>query len=153
MIEVTVAYAAGQGRTFTRDYYFKTHIPLFRKRMDVAMKSIRASHGIGGSTPASPAAFVAMVHATFDPSSKRTDALKSLTRVRLATPMLLFAGQRERHLDLIYMRSIPLGLGGQTKSRSNLRRQPKRRVSRCLREHHRQRKLRAGSFPANRGGG
>jgi hypothetical protein len=31
MIEVTVAYPAGQGRTFNTDYYLKTHIPLFQK--------------------------------------------------------------------------------------------------------------------------
>src|SRR6266853_216973 len=62
MIEVTVAYPAGQGRTFNMDYYLKTHIPLFQKRMGAAMKTIRVSRGIGGSTPA----FVAMVHATFD---------------------------------------------------------------------------------------
>src|SRR5260370_8709457 len=66
MIEVTVAYPAGQGRTFNMDYYLKTHIPLFQKRMGAAMKTIRVSRGIGGSTPRSPAAFVAMVHATFD---------------------------------------------------------------------------------------
>ena len=66
MIEVTVAYPAGQGRTFNMDYYLKTHIPLFQKRMGAAMKTIRVSRGIGGSTPRSPAAFVAMVRATFD---------------------------------------------------------------------------------------
>jgi uncharacterized protein (TIGR02118 family) len=66
MIEVTVAYPAGQGRTFNMDYYLKTHIPLFQKRMGAAMKTIRVSRGIGGSTPTSPAAFVAMVHATLD---------------------------------------------------------------------------------------
>src|SRR5258707_13324070 len=66
MIEVTVAYPAGQGRTFNMDYYLKTHIPLFQKRMGAAMKTIRVSRGIGDSTPRSPAAFVAMVHATFD---------------------------------------------------------------------------------------
>ena len=66
MIEATVAYPAGQGRTFNMDYYLKTHIPLFQKRMGAAMKTIRVSRGIGGSTPRSPAAFVAMVHATFD---------------------------------------------------------------------------------------
>src|SRR5438876_8638895 len=65
MIEVTVAYPAGQGRTFNMDYYLKTHIPLFQKRMGAAMKTIRVSRGIGGSTPRSPAAFVAMVHAPF----------------------------------------------------------------------------------------
>ena len=66
MIEVTVAYPADQGRTFDMDYYLKTHIPLFQKRMGAAMKTIRVSRGIGGSTPRTPAAFVAMVHATFD---------------------------------------------------------------------------------------
>src|SRR5258708_17323090 len=66
MIEVTVAYPAGQGRTFNMDYYLKTHIPLFQKRMGAAMKTLRVSHGIGASTPRSPAAFVAMVHPTFD---------------------------------------------------------------------------------------
>ena len=66
MIEVTVAYPAGQGRTFNMDYYLNTHIPLFQKRMGAAMKTIRVSRGIGGSTPRSSAAFVAMVHATFD---------------------------------------------------------------------------------------
>ncbi|HYR84325.1 MAG TPA: EthD family reductase [Terriglobia bacterium] len=66
MIEVTVAYPAGQGRTFNMDYYLKTHIPLFQKRMGAAMKTIRVSRGIGGSTPRAPEAFVAMVHATFD---------------------------------------------------------------------------------------
>jgi uncharacterized protein (TIGR02118 family) len=44
----------------------KAHIPLFQKRMGAAMKTIRVSRGIGGSTPRAPAAFVAMVHATFD---------------------------------------------------------------------------------------
>ena len=49
MIEVTVAYPADQGRTFNMDYYLKTHIPLFQKRMGAAMKTIRVSRGIGGS--------------------------------------------------------------------------------------------------------
>jgi hypothetical protein len=51
MIEVTVAYPAGQGRTFNMDYYLKTHIPLFQKRMGAAMKTIRVSRG-GSSMPA-----------------------------------------------------------------------------------------------------
>ena len=66
MIGVTLAYPASQGCTFNLDYYLKTHIPLFQKRMGAAMKTIRVSRGIGGSTPRAPAACVAMVHATFD---------------------------------------------------------------------------------------
>src|SRR5260221_13164212 len=65
MIEVSVAIPAGPGRKFDMDYYLKAHIPLFQKRMGAAMKTIRVSRGIGGSTPRAPAAFVAMVHATF----------------------------------------------------------------------------------------
>src|SRR6266478_3652482 len=34
------------------------------KRMSAASNTIRVSRGIGGSTPRSPAAFVAMVHCT-----------------------------------------------------------------------------------------
>src|ERR1700746_1249796 len=74
MIEVTVAYPAGQGRTFNTDYYLKTHIPLFQKRMGAAMKSIRVSRGIGGSTPRAPAAFVA------GKSSKKFGSAKVATR-------------------------------------------------------------------------
>jgi hypothetical protein len=48
MIEVTVVYPAGQGRTFNMDYYWKAHIPLFQKRMGAAMKTIQVSRGIGG---------------------------------------------------------------------------------------------------------
>jgi uncharacterized protein (TIGR02118 family) len=66
MIEVTVAYPAGQGHTFNMDCYLKTHIPLFQRRMGAAMKTIRVSREIGGGTPKSPTAFVATVHATFD---------------------------------------------------------------------------------------
>ena len=44
MIEVTVAYPAGQGRTFNMDYYLKTHIPLFQKRMGAAMKMSEESN-------------------------------------------------------------------------------------------------------------
>ena len=74
MIEVTVAYPAGQGRTFNMEYYLKTHIPLFQKRMGAAMQTIRVSRGVGGSTPGSPAAFVVMVHATFDSAEAFTTA-------------------------------------------------------------------------------
>jgi uncharacterized protein (TIGR02118 family) len=79
MIEVTVAYPAGQGRTFNMDYYLKTHIPLFQKRIGAAIKTIRVSRGIGGSTPRAPAAFVAMVHATFDSAEVFASSVRSAT--------------------------------------------------------------------------
>jgi len=50
MIQVTVLYPAGDGRTFDMDYYLQTHIPLFRKRMGAAMKKISVVQGISGAT-------------------------------------------------------------------------------------------------------
>ena len=66
MIRVTVLYPATEGRTFNMDYYLKTHIPLFQKRMGAAMKDIRVEQGMAGLAPGSPAPFVAVVHGTFD---------------------------------------------------------------------------------------
>src|SRR5438552_3418862 len=94
MIEVTVTYPAGQGHTFNMDYYLKIHIPLFQKRMGAAMKTIRVSRGIGGSTPRAPAAFVAEQFGTLETRyPRRIDpglgALRKLTyspRVRCDGP-------------------------------------------------------------------
>jgi uncharacterized protein (TIGR02118 family) len=66
MIRITVLYPAGDGLTFDMDYYLKTHIPLFRKRMGAAMKDIRVERGVSGGAPGSAAPFVAMVRGTFD---------------------------------------------------------------------------------------
>jgi len=66
MIRVTVLYPAGDGLTFDMDYYLKTHIPLFRKRMGAAMKDIRVERGLSGLTSGSPAPYVAIVHGTFE---------------------------------------------------------------------------------------
>jgi len=66
MIQVTVLYPAGDGRTFDMGYYLQTHIPLFRKRMGAAMKKISVVQGISGATVASPAPFIAIVHGTFE---------------------------------------------------------------------------------------
>jgi uncharacterized protein (TIGR02118 family) len=66
MIRFTVIYSAGDGRTFDMNYYLKTHIPLFRRRMGAAMKDIRVEGGLTGLQPGSPAPYVAMLHGTFD---------------------------------------------------------------------------------------
>ena len=66
MIRVTVLYPAGDGLTFDMNYYLKTHIPLFQKRMGAAMKDVRVERGLGSLTPGSPAPYVAIVHGTFD---------------------------------------------------------------------------------------
>ena len=66
MIRVTVLYPANDGLTFDMNYYLKTHIPLFQKRMGAAMKDVRVERGISGATPSSPAPYVAIVHGTFE---------------------------------------------------------------------------------------
>src|SRR6267154_1428284 len=115
MSKVTVATPAGQGHTFNTDYYLKTHIPLFQKRMGAAMKTIRVSRGIGGSTPRAPATFVAMVHATFDSA----EVFASFCSIRRRTPkgraeLYQYSAGRadQRSIDCV---SLPLGdeRGGQ----------------------------------------
>ena len=66
MIRVTVLYPASDGLTFDMNYYLKTHIPLFQKRMGAAMKDIRVEQGISAGAPGSAAPYVAMVHGTFE---------------------------------------------------------------------------------------
>jgi len=66
MIRVTVLYPASDGLAFDMNYYLKTHIPLFQKRMGAAMKDVRVERGISGATPGSPAPYVAIVHGTFE---------------------------------------------------------------------------------------
>jgi len=66
MIRVTVLYPAGDGQTFDMNYYLKTHIPLYQKRMGAAMTDVRVEQGISGGTPGSAAPYVALVHGTFE---------------------------------------------------------------------------------------
>jgi uncharacterized protein (TIGR02118 family) len=66
MINLSVIYPSGDGRTFDMNYYLNSHIPMFRDRMGVALKDIRLEQGISGPTPGSAAPFVAILHATFD---------------------------------------------------------------------------------------
>ena len=66
MIRVTVLYPAADGQTFDMNYYVKTHIPLFQKRMGAAMKDVRVERGLSGGAPGSPAPYLAIVHGTFE---------------------------------------------------------------------------------------
>ena len=66
MIRFSVLYPATDGRKFDMDYYLKTHIPLFQKRLGAAIKDIRVEQGMSGIMPGSGAPYVAMVHASFD---------------------------------------------------------------------------------------
>jgi len=60
MIEITLMYPAGEGRTFDMDYYLNTHVPLFQKRMGANAQNLKILRGIQGLTPGSPAPYVAI---------------------------------------------------------------------------------------------
>jgi len=66
MMRITVLYPAGDGLTFDMDYYLKTHIPLFQKRMGAAMTDLSVEKGISAGMPGSPAPYVAMVRGSFE---------------------------------------------------------------------------------------
>lgn len=69
MISVTVLYPNKEEARFDWAYYTETHIPLSRRRLGAALKSLAIEQGIAGGTPglpAPPAPFVAITHLTFD---------------------------------------------------------------------------------------
>lgn len=66
MISVTVLYPNTEGARFDWAYYTDTHIPLSRRRLGAALKSLSIEQGIAGGTPGLPAPFVAITHLMFD---------------------------------------------------------------------------------------
>lgn len=66
MIRVTVMYPNTEGAHFDMDYYVNKHMPMVADRCAGAMKGATIDAGLGGMAPGEPAAYVAMVHMTFD---------------------------------------------------------------------------------------
>jgi uncharacterized protein (TIGR02118 family) len=62
MIKVSVLYPNRPGAKFDMTYYCEKHMPLVQQRLGAACKRVAVEQGIGGATPGSPAAFVAMGH-------------------------------------------------------------------------------------------
>lgn len=66
MIKVSVLYPNEAGKSFDLDYYCAKHIPMVQEKLGATCKQIAVEAGLGGGSPGSPAAFVAMGHMYFD---------------------------------------------------------------------------------------
>jgi uncharacterized protein (TIGR02118 family) len=66
MIKVSVMYPNQLGTHFDMAYYCTKHIPLVRQLLGSALRNVAVEEGIGGMTPGSPAAYVALGHLYFE---------------------------------------------------------------------------------------
>ena len=60
MIKVSVLYPNSEGKKFDMDYYCNTHLPMVGGLLCDALKGATVEKGLGGATPGSEAAYVAM---------------------------------------------------------------------------------------------
>ena len=66
MIRVSVMYPNKQGSHFDITYYCTKHIPMVRELLGAALLKVDVEEGISGTTPDSPAAFLAIGHLSFE---------------------------------------------------------------------------------------
>lgn len=66
MIKVSVLYPNTEGCKFDMDYYCNRHIPMVKEKLGTACKEVSVEQGLGGATPGSRPAYVAMGHLYFD---------------------------------------------------------------------------------------
>lgn len=66
MIKVSVLYPHQEGGSFDMEYYCNKHVPMARNKLGAACRGISVEQGLGGATPGTPPAFVAMGHLLFD---------------------------------------------------------------------------------------
>ena len=66
MIRVSILYPNTEGSRFDLDYYLHTHLPMTEKLLAPQMKSMVVEHGIAGTTPGSPPAYIALCHLEFN---------------------------------------------------------------------------------------
>ena len=66
MCKVSVAYPAGEGKTFDRDYYMNKHMKLVGDRLGDALKGSMVEYGVSGAAPGSDAPFMAVATMYFD---------------------------------------------------------------------------------------
>lgn len=66
MIRVSVLYPTTAGARFDWAYYLGSHIPLVRRKLGAAMKSIAVEQGLAGGVPDSQPTYLAMAHLTFE---------------------------------------------------------------------------------------
>jgi uncharacterized protein (TIGR02118 family) len=66
MIRVSIFYPNKAGSRFDLDYYLNTHLPMTEKLLAPQMKSMVVEHGIAGTTPGAPPAYIALCHLEFE---------------------------------------------------------------------------------------
>ncbi len=66
MIKVNILYPNNEGSKFDLDYYCNVHMPMSIQMLSPALKGVSVEHGLGGTTPGSQPAFVAMCHLRFE---------------------------------------------------------------------------------------
>ena len=66
MINVTVFYPSGEGKTFNMDYYVNKHIPFVTELLSPSLKKITVDMGIAGGEPGAPAPNMAIGCLYFD---------------------------------------------------------------------------------------
>jgi uncharacterized protein (TIGR02118 family) len=66
MTTVTVAYPSGEGKTFDRDYYMSTHVPLVREKLGGALRGMMVDYGLAGGAPETDATYSTIATMYFD---------------------------------------------------------------------------------------
>ena len=66
MVKVSVLYPNGADTKFDMTYYLNYHIPMVRRLLGSALKSVSVEHGISGDEPGSIAPYIATGHLLFD---------------------------------------------------------------------------------------
>jgi uncharacterized protein (TIGR02118 family) len=62
MIKVSILYPYSEGKVFDMKYYCEKHMPMVKKKLGNACKSIAVEQGIAGGAPGTPPTYVAMGH-------------------------------------------------------------------------------------------
>ena len=60
MIRVSILYPSKPGSRFDANYYIGVHMPMAKRLLGSAMKSVTAEIGIGGEAPGLPAPYAAI---------------------------------------------------------------------------------------------
>lgn len=66
MITVNVLYPNKDGAKFDMNYYLNSHIPMVKRVLGDALKSVVVEQGLGGAAPGSKAEYSTLCHLRFD---------------------------------------------------------------------------------------
>src|ERR1043165_2624240 len=66
MIKLTIFYPNAEGKTFDKDYYLNTHMPLSIKLQGNAVKHTEVEFGLSGGAPGTKPPYIAICHFLYD---------------------------------------------------------------------------------------